>query len=169
MPRRPDSLCAGSCGKLIWRGTTSLPESQATCRECRRAAQPHGSVSRYKAQGCRCQVCKDGNAARMRAYAAAYRAKHGVSRYAEYRKPTTAKHGNSVRRSVRLAVYDRDGWVCQLCFEPVDPSLGPNTRFAASLDHIVCQSWGKPDHSPENLRLVHRACNSRRNNRRNAP
>jgi hypothetical protein len=36
MPRRPDLPCAG-CGALMWRGTTSLPEGQATCRACRRA------------------------------------------------------------------------------------------------------------------------------------
>lgn len=34
MPRRPDLPCA-RCGKLLWRGSTSLPEGQATCRACR--------------------------------------------------------------------------------------------------------------------------------------
>lgn len=35
MPKQPDMPCA-ACGKLMWRGQTSLPEGQATCRECRR-------------------------------------------------------------------------------------------------------------------------------------
>jgi endogenous inhibitor of DNA gyrase (YacG/DUF329 family) len=35
MPRRPDVPCA-SCGKLMWRGSTSLPSGQATCLGCRR-------------------------------------------------------------------------------------------------------------------------------------
>lgn len=66
-----------------------------------------------------------------------------------------------IRRSVRLAIYERDDWTCQLCMEPVDPDLPTSDVWAATLDHIECQAWGeKPDHSPENLRLAHRWCNS---------
>lgn len=36
MPRQTDNVrCAGGCGKLLWGGTTSLPDGQRTCRECR--------------------------------------------------------------------------------------------------------------------------------------
>lgn len=67
----------------------------------------------------------------------------------------------------RLAIYERDGWTCQLCLEPVDPDLGPSDVWAATLDHIVCQSWGdEPGHSPSNLRLAHRWCNSVRSDER---
>lgn len=67
----------------------------------------------------------------------------------------------------RRAIYERDGWTCQLCGDPVDPSLN---RFAdamaATLDHITPRSLTLfPDDSPENLRLAHRVCNSRRGNR----
>lgn len=66
-----------------------------------------------------------------------------------------------IRRSDRLAIYERDEWTCQLCMEPVDPDLPTSDIWAATLDHIRCQAWGdKPDHSPENLRLAHRWCNS---------
>lgn len=63
--------------------------------------------------------------------------------------------------AVRQTIYERDGWICQLCTEPVDPSLGPTDLWGATLDHIECQAWALiPDHSPENLRLAHRWCNS---------
>ncbi|MGZ6772828.1 MAG: HNH endonuclease [Ilumatobacteraceae bacterium] len=63
----------------------------------------------------------------------------------------------------RLAIYERDGWTCQLCAEPVDPSLDPQDRMAATLDHIAPRALTLfPDDSPENLRLAHRACNSAR-------
>lgn len=66
-------------------------------------------------------------------------------------------------RKRRLAIYERDGWVCQLCFDPVDSTLPPTDHWAASLDHIICQSWSeRPDHSDANLRLAHRICNARR-------
>lgn len=38
MPRRPDVLCAGTCGELIWRGTGSRTDPM--CRPCRREARP---------------------------------------------------------------------------------------------------------------------------------
>lgn len=64
----------------------------------------------------------------------------------------------------RLAIYERDAWTCQLCMEPVDPDLmttDPIDDWAPSLDHIEPQAHALiPDHSPENLRLAHRWCNS---------
>lgn len=69
--------------------------------------------------------------------------------------------------AVRQAIYERDGWECQLCREPVDKFLPTSDRWAATLDHIVCQSWtDTPDHSPKNLRLAHRYCNSLRGDER---
>jgi 5-methylcytosine-specific restriction endonuclease McrA len=62
---------------------------------------------------------------------------------------------------VRREVYERDGWVCQLCKDPVDPGLPTSDAWAATLDHIIPQAWVLvPDHRPENLRLTHRWCNS---------
>lgn len=69
----------------------------------------------------------------------------------------------------RLAIYERDGWTCQLCGDPVDRALGPSDAWGATLDHIECQSWTLvPDHSEANLRLAHRMCNSVRGDRDDA-
>ncbi len=69
----------------------------------------------------------------------------------------------------RRAIYDRDGWACQLCMEPVDPTLDPSDMMSASLDHIECRSWVLiPDHTDRNLRLAHRLCNSIRSDSRTA-
>jgi 5-methylcytosine-specific restriction endonuclease McrA len=71
-----------------------------------------------------------------------------------------------ISRRDRLAIYERDNWQCQLCYEPVDPSLDIQHRFAATLDHVVPRSMTLfPDDSPQNLRLTHRSCNSARGNR----
>lgn len=37
MPRKPDTPCAGGCGKLLWSGKSSLPEGKRKCRGCRAA------------------------------------------------------------------------------------------------------------------------------------
>ena len=66
-----------------------------------------------------------------------------------------------IARRERLAIYERDNWTCQLCFEPVDPDLHYLDDWAASLDHIEPRALALfPDHSAKNLRLAHRWCNS---------
>ena len=48
----------------------------------------------------------------------------------------------------------RDGWLCQICPDDM-------TWADVSIDHIIPQAQEK-NHAPDNLRLAHRACNSRR-------
>ena len=36
MPRKPDTPCAGGCGRLLWGGTGSRPDGERMCRGCRR-------------------------------------------------------------------------------------------------------------------------------------
>lgn len=68
-----------------------------------------------------------------------------------------------VSPKVRRSIYERDGWICQLCLLPVDETLHYLDNWAASLDHIIPQSHQLiPDHSPNALRLAHRWCNSAR-------
>jgi hypothetical protein len=39
MAKKPDTPCAGGCGKLLWTGSGSKPSGERKCRDCR-AAQP---------------------------------------------------------------------------------------------------------------------------------
>lgn len=61
-------------------------------------------------------------------------------------------------------VFERDGWICQLCFEPVDPTLMWPDTMAKSLDHIVPVSLGGP-HIYDNVQLAHFKCNAQKGNR----
>lgn len=67
--------------------------------------------------------------------------------------------GSWITRAERLSIYERDGWVCQLCLDPVDADLHHSDDWAASLDHIVPRSKGGT-HDHKNLRMVHRWCNA---------
>lgn len=70
-----------------------------------------------------------------------------------------------ISKAARLAIYERDEWTCQLCFDPAPITPDYQDPWAPTLDHIICQSWTEePDHSPRNLRLAHRWCNSMRGN-----
>lgn len=64
------------------------------------------------------------------------------------------------RRNRRL-VLDRDGWICQLCFLPIDADAHPHDDLASAVDHILRVEDGGAD-DLENLRAAHRWCNIRR-------
>jgi hypothetical protein len=83
-----------------------------------------------------------------------------------------AKHRRKVRlvnqgpheRFTDLEIFERDGWVCQLCKDPVDRSLAyPNPR-SASLDHVLPIAKGG-GHTRENAQLAHLGCNARKRDR----
>lgn len=63
-----------------------------------------------------------------------------------------------------LEIFERDGWVCQWCHEPVDPSLKGRHPMMKSLDHIVPLVRGG-EHSRANTQLVHFRCNSAKKDR----
>lgn len=72
-----------------------------------------------------------------------------------------SKRGIYIRDVERLAIYDRDEWCCGICSDPVDRELSGHHQWGPTLDHIIPRSLGGSD-DPDNLRLAHRACNSRR-------
>lgn len=59
----------------------------------------------------------------------------------------------------RVEVFERDGWLCQLCNGPVDRSDDAPFGDRPSLDHIVPLSRGGA-HVPENCQTAHLRCNS---------
>lgn len=56
-------------------------------------------------------------------------------------------------------IGQRDGWICQLCLEPVDPASDRKSADGASVDHIVPVSKDG-EHTRENAWLAHKSCNS---------
>lgn len=169
MPRKADVPCT-VCGRLLPTYPDSAPPDRRRCGACiKAAAEPweHGTRAGYRREGCRCDECRAWNTKAQTDYAREYRERTGTSLRRKYGREV--RYEPPVPRPVRLAIYERDGWICQLCFEPVDPDLHFNHRMAATLDHIECQSWALvPDHRPENLRLAHRSCNSIRRDRESA-
>lgn len=79
-----------------------------------------------------------------------------------YHKRRALKAGSSAGPAFSNAdVFERDGWVCGLCGEPVSPDVVYPAPLSASLDHVVPLSRGGA-HSFANSQLAHLACNVRK-------
>lgn len=162
MPRRPDLPCS-SCGELMWRGSTSRPEGLAVCQPCRRAL-PTYRIAKHATRVVviidvwRC--CECGVACQREVIKGAVRKLCDVCRLMR------ANSWTRVTPTVRRAIYERDGWSCGICQEPVDASLiGSHSVWRPALDHILPKSRGGSD-DPANLRLAHWWCNSALNDGR---
>lgn len=59
----------------------------------------------------------------------------------------------------RFEVFERDGWQCGLCGEPVDKYRRFPDPFAATLDHVIPLCLGG-EHTYENVQCSHSYCNS---------
>lgn len=132
------------CGKRLGWAANDTRASTGQCQECRR--KPCGTVAAYK-RGCRCPACRKANVEATSAY-------------------WDGRSTRWITESGRLAIYERDAWICQLCGTPVDPQAHYLSGEAPSLDHIEPVSLALiPNHDPSNLRTAHRSCNSSRGNR----
>ena len=148
------------CGGLMGWSAKDERAKAAVHPRCRPIE--HGTIHAFRRRGCRCDLCREASNAAAREYAAKVRERDGIS--------LSTKYGHSggafIKRAERLAIYERDGWTCQLCGEPVDPNAPRNSSGEATLDHVEPQTFALiPDHRPENLRMAHRGCNSSRGNR----
>lgn len=143
LPKRSKFIPCEECGEDTW-VKVSTGRTSAKHKRCGRA---HGTAAMYRG-GCKCEECRRWNA-------------QSASEYRSSRKAA----GKPIRKTyfwvtatTRVSIYERDGWVCQICFEPVDRDAHYNDDMAPSLDHIVAKSLGG-SHDAENLRTTHRRCN----------
>lgn len=86
------------------------------------------------------------------------------------------KYGCEYQKFSLKSIFNRDGWVCQICQEPLLPkwtkvgeSEAPHPR-SPTIDHIVPLSFGptSPGHVPSNVQACCWECNSRKGNRPNS-
>src|SRR5699024_4537589 len=112
----PKRGACSSCGEPVYLGGTSARHPK--CRACRKRDRC-GTENGYR-KGCRCDACREANSKAQREYAARKRAE-GVDIYAKGREDRRARARRAFVAQVdREAVFERDGWVCQICMERID-------------------------------------------------
>ena len=61
-------------------------------------------------------------------------------------------------------IFERDGWICQLCGDPIDPALDRRALLGATIDHTVPLSRGGAD-TRANVKTAHNRCNRQKSAR----
>lgn len=128
------------------------------------------SKSALSARACREIECRRLlKNAQMREYRKRYFEKHGhvlERQFSESR--TDARHRRRATlkgayvETVRITdLAERDGWVCGICAEPVDPDLKWPHLMSKTIDHVVPITLGGA-HAPTNCQIAHLTCNSRK-------
>jgi 5-methylcytosine-specific restriction endonuclease McrA len=113
------------------------PERVASCGVC-------GNATLTRTSNVRCGPCR---VAGRRAVSARKRSKRrGAVLTGRYTLPQ---------------IGERDEWICHLCSGAVDASLSGMAQDGPTIDHLIPISLGGAD-GPDNVRLAHRRCNSRR-------
>lgn len=64
------------------------------------------------------------------------------------------RHAPLIEQIDRFAIAERDGWRCHICARKV-------AKSALSIDHLI-PLLHHGSHTPQNVALAHRSCNSRR-------
>lgn len=84
-----------------------------------------------------------------------------AARAAEASRRRARKRTTQIERFTKVEIYERDGWICQICDEPIDRAVEPPHHMSASLDHRIALANGGA-HTRENVQCAHWICNSRK-------
>lgn len=131
----------GLCGKH-YREARAEEGHVCSVRGCVRGVQAHGMCPAHATKA----VAKD----RVRGS----RAEEGQRRRARVRDAFVAPVD-------RDAVFKRDGFVCQICGDPIDMAAKMPDPWAPSIDHIIPLACGGT-HEPANVQAAHVICNARK-------
>lgn len=152
MPQRPDLPCA-DCGKLMWRGTGSLPEGKARCHPCRKANPKTKPSSKSPCVDCgtpaygqRCRACA--NKAKVHLAGRTIVRHEDDPHTTRLRREQAAPGLTAHQRSRLLARWKSQGKRCSYCA----------TRRADTVDHVVPLIRGGTNYEG-NLTPCCRRCN----------
>lgn len=138
--RRGKKYCTKRCSKEVQ--AIRLGYRNRACRDC-------GEHLGYKSLALLCTKCR--RAGQLKSHAInkhIKRARH----YGVHYEPVS-----------RLAVFERDHWLCGICGDLVDKLVEYPDPQSASLDHVIPLSIGG-EHTMDNTQISHLSCNVRKGN-----
>lgn len=168
IPRVKSSVCVVCAGEFMQSRHDQMTCGAPECRQARnrettregdrRYRETHGEWRRIVAERDNPDRVESRRAADRERDAAMDPVKKREQRREKDDRRRARKIATAVEPFTRAEVYDRDGWVCQLCLEPVDAGLEYPDPMSKSLDHRVPLARGGT-HSFDNCQLAHLSCN----------
>ena len=149
----------------------------AMCKKEKSLEEFYRNKKRKRGRGCYCKVC---HAIKHRQYTPSEKAKETqrkLSRQWDKENPEKAKKSRKnakIKRRILKkrvtyqtidpqVVFERDKWICQICYEKVSKkTIVPGDK--ATLDHIIPLTKNG-SHVYSNVVLAHHRCNSSKGNR----
>jgi hypothetical protein len=182
----PKKFCSKQhASKFRSNSKPKVPVVQKSCLVCSTVFETNLKQARYCSPICRTKFVADLHKARRATVVKSYdyecddcsrhvvsdklvtRGQHGrycdfcrLRRRRERYRVKTAKRQkvlNPIRISADVLI-ERDGNVCHICLDVIDLSLPRNSRFGATIDHVMPVSKGGAD-TLENMKLAHWICN----------
>ena len=89
---------------------------------------------------------------------AAWRRDHPEQKREHCRRHRARKRAAVVEHFTDAEIFERDGWMCQACGEPVDPTTPRTEPLGAHIDHVIPLAHGGA-HARYNVELLHAKCN----------
>ena len=169
--------CSKKC-KNSWHSNHRKDKpANATCIICRK---PFHSVSAYQCCSLACSIIKRTQTAQAMRIEKICRCcgkifyVDGHHQFARYCSKACNDAVNCHVRRFKLSldkedfapieIYERDGWICQICHKPVERRVNGKNPLQPSLDHVIPISLGG-SHTKRNVRCTHLKCNVERKNR----
>jgi 5-methylcytosine-specific restriction endonuclease McrA len=72
--------------------------------------------------------------------------------------------GGETEKFSDFEIFDRDGWICGICSQPIDADLKAPDPRSKSLDHVIPIAKGG-DHLRSNVHAAHLSCNQSKSDR----
>ena len=101
---------------------------------------------------------RQANAERINKHISDYYSEHPEKRRIKQRRYKASKRSNAHQPYQNTYIFDRDGWICQICGRKINSRRKYPDPLSASIDHIVPLSKGGAD-SPVNVQASHLRCN----------
>lgn len=141
--------CSPRCRDRDWRGSSAGKAAQ--CEWCGDEFIKSKGIHRFCSPRCRSRSDVDRNREAYNSRGAARRARERSA-------------GVVDAEFTRTEVFDRDGWICQLCLTPIDLFASGRHPLAPSIDHIVPLIKGGA-HALDNVQCAHFSCNASKSGR----
>lgn len=140
--------CSSLCRNRDYEG--SVIGTVRACLRCGTVFSPTKNPHVYCSKTCRDRADLDRNRAEYNRRNAERRARERGARTDE--------------SFTREEVFDRDGWICQLCIAPIDWQYTGRHPLAPALDHRIPLNCGGL-HEWSNVQAAHFSCNARKQDR----